>query len=147
MTQHSVVLRPQPWDWPGPRVLLEQVYSADTIGRVDALRRAGFAVSVCPGPTAEDRCPLAGDEGCAAAHGADVVVSSLGLETAEAREALAALHARLPRLPVLVEAAAEVAARWPDLVRADDRLEVGIGGDALVERVRLALQERRRALA
>jgi DNA-binding NarL/FixJ family response regulator len=147
MAQHKVELRPQPWDWPGPRVLLEQPYGADSTERVDALRRAGFAVSVCPGPTADDRCPLAGDEGCAAAHGADIVVSSLDLETAEAREALAALHARLPRLPVLVEAAAKTAARWPDLVPADALLEPGISADALVERVRSTLQGRWRALA
>jgi hypothetical protein len=147
MAQRTVVLRPQPWDWPGPRVLLEQPYGADTNGRVDTLRRAGFAVSVCPGPTAEDRCPLAGDEGCAAAHGADIVVSSLALETAEAREALAALHTRLPRLPVLVEAEATAAARWPELVSTDDLLEPGIGADALLDRVRSALQRKWRALA
>ncbi len=138
MTRHRV-LRPQAWDWPGPRVLLEQPQREETSVRLDALRRAGYAVAVCPGPTGEDRCPLAGDEGCAAAHGADVVVSSLGLETEEAREALAALRTRLPRLPVLVEADATAALRWPALVRRDHRLEPGITPAELVERVDAAL--------
>jgi DNA-binding NarL/FixJ family response regulator len=138
MTRHDV-LRPQAWDWPGPRVLLEQPYREETIARVDALRRAGYAVAVCAGPAAEDRCPLAGDEGCAAAHGADVIVSSLGLETAESREALAALRTRLPRLPVLVEADEAVASRWPELVGQGDRLEPGIAPSELVARVQATL--------
>lgn len=145
--KREVVLRPQPWDWPGPRVLLEQEYGRENQARVDALRRAGFAISVCPGPTAEDRCPLAGDEGCAAAYGADVVVSSLGLETPEAREALTALHTRLPRLPILVEIGEETAARWPELVREGDLVEPGINAEALAERVRLALLRRLKNLA
>ena len=138
MARHEV-LRPQAWDWPGPRVLLEQPPGEETHARVDALRRAGYAVAVCPGPTGKDRCPLAGDEGCAAAHGADVVVSSLGLESAEAREALAALRTLLPRRPLLVEADAEAALRWPKHVPRDDRLEPGITPSELVERVEAAL--------
>lgn len=138
MTRHEA-LRPQAWDWPGPRVLLEQPYREETPARVDALRRAGYAVAVCPGPAAEEHCPLAGDEGCAAAHGADVIVSSLGLDTVEAREALAALHTRLPRLRVLVEADAAAAARWPQLVREGDRLDPGISPAELVERVEAAI--------
>ena len=140
MTRHEV-LRPQAWEWPGPRVLLEQPDREETPARVDALRRAGYAVAVCPGPTLEDRCPLAGDEGCVAAHGADVVVSSLGLETVEAREALAGLRMRLPRVPVLVEVAAAAAARWPELVPESDRLEPGIAPAALVERVEAAIAD------
>jgi DNA-binding NarL/FixJ family response regulator len=147
MREHELALLPQPWDWPGPRVLLEQPYETDTRARVDALRRAGYAVSICPGPTAVERCPLAGDEGCAAAHGADVVVSGLGLETAEAREALAALRVRLPRLPVLVEAEADAAAHWPQLLSTDDLLKPGISPDALVDRVHAALERKRKARA
>ena len=138
MARHDV-LRPQAWDWPGPRVLLEQSSREEMPARIEALRRAGYAVAVCPGPTAGDRCPLAGDEGCAAAHGADVIVSSLGLESVEAREALAALRTRLPRLPVLVEADAVAASRWPELVREGDRLEPDIAPSELVERVETAI--------
>jgi hypothetical protein len=142
MTRHEV-LRPQAWDWPGPRVLLEEPNREEAAERVDALRRAGYAVAVCPGPSAKDRCPLAGDEGCAAAHGADVVVSSLGLETVEAREALAALRTLLPRRPLLVEADAAAAFRWPKHVPRDDRLEPGITPAELVERVEAALAKER----
>lgn len=138
-------LRPQAWEWPHPRVLLEQPDSDETRARVDALRRAGYAVAVCPGPTADDRCPLAGDEGCVAARDADVVVSSLGLGMELGREPLVALRERLPDLPVLVEAAAEAASRWPDLVRPGERLEPGIAPAELVERVGLAIAEERRS--
>lgn len=133
-------LRPQAWEWAGPRVLLEETsYGEETRARVDALRRAGYAVAVCPGPTAADPCPLAGDEGCAAAHGADVVVSSLGLETSEALTALEALRERLPWLPVLVETDAASAASRPDLVPSDDRIEPGLAPADLVARVDAAL--------
>jgi hypothetical protein len=132
-------LEPQPWDWPRPRVLLELPDRADSRERIDALRRAGYSIAICAGPTAEGHCPLAGDEGCAAAHDADIVVSGLGLDTAQAREPLAALRTRLPQLPVLVEADAEAAARWPDLIREEQRLEPGIDSAELVSRVNEAL--------
>lgn len=134
-------IRPQPWDWPHPRVLLETGDAEANSVRADALRRAGYAIAICSGPTAEGRCPLAGDDGCAAAEGADVVVSSLGLNSEVAREPLAALRARLPDLPVLVEADRETAERWPDLVPEDARLEPGIESFELVDRVRKVLGE------
>ena len=134
-------LQPQPWDWPRPRVLLELPEREDREARVDALCRAGYSIAVCPGPTAAGQCPLAGDEGCAAAHGADIVVSALGLDTPEGLEPLVALRTRLPHLPVLVEADAEASARWPELVREDERLEPGAGPAELVERVRSVLGE------
>ena len=143
MTRNGATMRPQAWDWPGPRVLLEQPYQADTQAQVDALRRAGYAVAVCPGPAAEDRCPLTGDAGCAAARDADIVVSRLGLERTETRDALTALRTRLPRLPVLVEAEEHTASRWPDLVRTGERLEPGLGPLELVGRVDEALAESR----
>jgi hypothetical protein len=139
MAAKRKALEPQPWDWPRPRVLLELPDRADSRERVDALRRAGYSIAVCPGPTVEGRCPLAGDEGCAVAHEADIVVSSLGLDTAEAREPLAALRTRLPHVPVLVEAGADAAARWPELVPEHERLEPGIDPSELVERVDKAL--------
>ena len=139
MTQRES-LRPQAWEWARPRVLLEETSDGEeTRARIYALRRAGYAVAVCPGPTAEDPCPLAGDDGCAAAHGADVVVSSLGLESSEACGALEALRARLPSLPVLVEADAASAASRPDLVPDDDRIEPGLAPDELVALVDAAL--------
>lgn len=141
MAGKDKAIRPQPWDWPHPRVLLETGDAEANRARVDALRRAGYAIAICPGPTAEGHCPLAGDDGCAAAHGADVVVSSLGLDREEAREPLAALRERLPDLPVLVEADAETAERWPDLVPEDARLEPGIESSELVDRVRKVLGE------
>ena len=141
MEDEHASLSPQPWDWPRPRVLLELPEREDREAYADALRRAGYSIAVCPGPAAAGHCPLAGDEGCAAAHGADVVVSALGLDRPEGREPLVALRARLPHLPVLVEADAEAPARWPELVREDERLEPGTAPTELVERVGKALGE------
>lgn len=99
------------------------------------VRRAGYAVAICPGPAAEARCPLAGDEGCAAAAGADVVVSSLGQETAQAREALAALRERLPGRPLLIEADGNAGGRWPELLAGCELLAVGATPAQLAARI------------
>jgi len=139
MADGRASLEPQPWDWPHPRVLLELPDRAENRERVDALRKAGYSIAVCPGPTAAGHCPLAGDEGCAAAHGADIVVSGLGLDTPAGREPLVALRTHLPNLPVLVEADAETTGRWPGLVREDQRLEPGSAPEELVDRVGKAL--------
>lgn len=128
-------LAPQPWDWPSPRVLLEQPEGTNVDRRIEALRRAGYAVAICPGPAAEARCPLAGDEGCAAAAGADVVVSSLGQETAQAREALAALRERLPGRPLLIEADGNAGGRWPELLAGCELLAVGATPAQLAARI------------
>lgn len=134
-------LDPQPWPWLGPRVLVEQPDSGRAAALVDVLRRAGYSVAVCPGPLPGDRCPLAGEQGCAAAEGADIVVSSLGLETAEARAALAALRARLPRRRLLVEAADDDAARWPELVEGCQLLAAPAAPEQLLQRVQAALEQ------
>lgn len=139
MKDDGASLQPQPWEWPHPRVLLELPDRAGNRERIEALRRAGYSIAVCPGPSAAGHCPLASDEGCAAAHGADIVVSALGVDTPEGREPLVALRARLPHLPVLVEADAEATTRWPDLVREDERIEPGAAPAELVDRVGKAL--------
>lgn len=109
-------LSPQPWQWVGPRVLVEHPDADAAADVVAALRRSGFAVAVCPGPADGGLCPLATEDGCAAAEGADVVVSALGLGTPETRAALSALRRRLPETPLLVTATAAEAERWPELV-------------------------------
>lgn len=133
-------LRPQRWPWSGPRVLLEHP-DADRATRLAAgLREAGYAVAVCTGPLPHDRCPLAGRDGCAAADGADVIVSALGLRSSEARDALAALRLRLPSTPLLVEAPSQDVARWPELVEGCDLLEPPASPARLVESVRAAVE-------
>jgi DNA-binding response OmpR family regulator len=107
-------LRPQPWPWPGPRVLLENPDERAGLASTSALRWAGFAVAVCPGPKGDGWCPLPRDDGCALVRGADVIVSSLGLARPEGREVLAALRARSPETPVLVEVGDEEAGEHAD---------------------------------
>ena len=102
MARRTAKLNPQPWPWPGPRVLIERQDDEETLALASALRRAGYAVAICPGPHAPDRCPLAGADGCATAHGADVVVSCLGLKRPESRAVLAAYRTTMPSLPLVV---------------------------------------------
>lgn len=118
-------------------MLVEQPDEGRAVALVGVLRRAGYAVAVCPGPRSGDHCPLAGEEGCAAASGADVVVSSLGMHTAEAREALAALRARIPPRQLLVEASAGDVARWPGLVEGCETVPSPAAPEQLLERVRV----------
>ena len=97
MPSNATKSSPQPWPWVGqPRVLIEHPDESAGLALASILRQAGYAVAVCPGPEQSEHCPLTGPEGCAVAHGADVVVSSLGLERPEARRgargAPAALH-------------------------------------------------------
>jgi DNA-binding response OmpR family regulator len=129
-------LSPQPWPWPGPRVLVEHHDEEAAAELIAALRRDGFAVALCTGPEHDSRCPLAADDGCVAAAGADVVVSWLGLETPEARETLAALRLRLAGTPLLVVAGRGEAARWPELVRGATVVDAPATPEQVVGRVR-----------
>ncbi len=97
-------LKPQPWRWSHPRVLVEHPDEAAGLAIASGLRFAGYAVAVCPGPAGHARCPLTGPAGCAPAHDADLVVSSLGYEHESAREVLRELRTRYPDTPLLVEA-------------------------------------------
>lgn len=140
MDSRQPVLRPEPWAWQGRRVLIEQGDEARADALAAALRLAGFAVAVCPGPEAGEHCPLAGDAGCAAAVGAHAVLSGLGLETPEAREALAALRRRVPETPLLVEADAAAVARWPELLEGCDVVAPSATPEELVAAVRTTVE-------
>jgi DNA-binding NtrC family response regulator len=135
-------LNPEPWPWPGhPRVLVESADESADLRLTSALREAGYGVAVCPGPLETERCPLTGPEGCAIAHGADVVVSSLGLERAEARDVLQALRARCPNVPLVVEVGAGLGSEWPDLLRGCELVYSPVGPEELVAAVRRALEK------
>jgi hypothetical protein len=102
-SERAVALKPQPWRWNHPRVLVE--HPDETLGMeiASGLRYAGYAVAICPGPRGHARCPLTGPAGCAPAHDADLIVCSLGLEHESAREILGEMRARYPETPLLVE--------------------------------------------
>jgi DNA-binding response OmpR family regulator len=138
----KVSLSPQPWLWGHPRILIEHADESVGMSMAAALRDAGYAVAVCPGPAHSQRCPLAGDEGCEAAHGADVVVSGLGLGTPQAREVLEALRARCAGIPLIVEVAAEEKDQWSDLLEGCDVVVSPVAPDSLVAAVRGALATR-----
>jgi DNA-binding response OmpR family regulator len=140
MESEAAKLSPQPWPWQGqPRVLIEHPDEPAALNLASALRHAGFAVAVCPGPDHAERCPLAGPEGCATAHGADVIVSSLGLQRPEAREALEALRARRPGTPLVVEVAPGQETEWQELLEGCDVLVSPVAPEQFVARVRGAL--------
>lgn len=136
MNRDRVVrLSPEPWQWNRPRVLIEDLDEARADARAAMFRRSGYAVAVCPGPAPGGTCPLAtADDGCAAAVGADVIVSSLGLEAVEARDALAALRSRAPAVPLLVAADVGDVVRWPDLVEGCDVVPADAAPEQVVAR-------------
>ena len=113
-------LSPQPWPWIGARrVLVEHPDESRGMALVSALREAGYAVALCPGPTESERCPLLDCEGCAVTEGADAVVSCLDFDEAEAREVLRALRLQRPSTPVVVGSSAEPAESSSSLLKAD----------------------------
>lgn len=133
-------LSPQPWPWVGqPRVLIEHADEPAGLELASILRGAGYAVAVCPGPEREEHCPLTGPEGCAVAHGADVVVSSLGLSRPEAREVLVALRERCPSTPIVVVASTAEADALPDLPSECALIGSPVVAEELVSSVRAAL--------
>lgn len=133
-------MSPQPWPWVGqPRVLIEHADESAGLALAAVLREAGFAVAVCPGPHQPERCPLTGPEGCAVAHGADAIVSSLGVERPETREVLLALRARCPKTPLVVEIAPDQEAEWRGLVKGCELVVTPVAPEELVAVVQRAL--------
>lgn len=116
MQGQAVELNPQPWRWSHPRVLVEHPDEAAGLAIASGLRYAGYAVAVCPGPGGHGRCPLTGPAGCAPAHDADLVVSSLGYEHKAAREVLQELRRRYPDTPLLVETPSDIDAELSELL-------------------------------
>jgi len=96
-------------------------------------------VAVCPGPEQSEHCPLTGPEGCAIAHGADVVVSSLDLERSEAREVLQALRLRCAATPLVVVIPPGDRSGRPDLPEGCELVVSPVVPDELVACVRDAL--------
>jgi hypothetical protein len=114
--EQAVNLKPQPWRWSHPRVLVEHPDEASGLAIASGLRFAGYAVAVCPGPRGHGKCPLTGPAGCAPAHDADLVVCSLGYEQEEPREILRELRTRYPDTPLVVEVPPDVDADLRELL-------------------------------
>ncbi len=103
-------------------MLVEHPDEAAGLAIASGLRFAGYAVAVCPGPAAHGRCPLTGPAGCAPAHDADLVVSSLGYEHEAAREVLRELRTRYPDTPLVVEAPSDTDAGLRELLHGCHQL-------------------------
>ena len=107
MRRHATTLGMQRWPWKGPRVLIEDPDSARGLATATVLRRAGYAVALCPGPSEfrdpPERCSLLDSEDCLIVEGADAVVFRLGLDRTEGRRVLSALRLRRPGTPLVVE--------------------------------------------
>jgi hypothetical protein len=131
----AVELNPQPWRWSHPRVLVEHPDEAAGLAIASGLRFAGYAVAVCPGPAGHGRCPLTGPEGCAPAHDADLVVSSLGYEHEAAREVLRELRTHYPDTPLLVEAPPDMDAGLRELLAGCHQLPAPASTEQIVAAV------------
>jgi hypothetical protein len=130
-----VNMKPQPWRWSHPRVLVEHPDEAAGIAIASGLRFAGYAVGVCPGPRGHGQCPLTGPAGCAPAHDADLVVCSLGYEREAAREVLSELRTRYPDMPLLVEVPSDIDAELQELLDGCHRLPAAATPEQVVAAV------------
>jgi hypothetical protein len=114
------ILRPGPWPFARPRVLIEHCDESVALRYAQILRQAGYSVGVCRGPSGErqppERCVLATGERCVFVDGADVVVSALGVREEEKRVVLEALRRFHPRTPLVVELLAGEIDRYDDLI-------------------------------
>jgi hypothetical protein len=128
-------LNPQPWRWSHPRVLVEHPDEAAGLAIASGLRFAGYAVGVCPGPAGHGRCPLTGPAGCAPAHDADLVVSSLGYEHEPARQVLRELRSRYPETPLLVEAPSQMDTELRELLDGCHQLPAPASAEQIVAAV------------
>ncbi len=135
----AVNIRPQPWRWSHPRVLVEHPDEAAGLAIASGLRFAGYAVAVCPGPPGLGQCPLTGPEGCAPAHDADLVVCSLGYEREAAREVLRALRTRCPGVPLLVETPSDMDADLRELLDGCHQLPAPASTEQIVAAVQSLL--------
>jgi hypothetical protein len=125
------------WPWEGaPRVLIEDAGEGVDLATATALRRAGYAVAVCPGPASGDPCPLVKHGECSWAAGADVVVSRLGLGVRPTREIVDALRRRYASKPLVVEASDHDALVWGELLEGCRVLEAPATPDTVVDAVR-----------
>lgn len=116
----QTILRPGPWSFPAPRVLIEHADEDVALRYSQILRQAGYTVGVCHGPSGEpdssERCVLTIGEPCAFVEGADVVVSALGVEKEQKRSVLEALRRFHPSKPLVVEVSADEVERFEDLI-------------------------------
>ena len=116
-------------------MLVEHPDEAAGLAIASGLRYAGYAVAVCPGPAGHARCPLTGPAGCAPAHDADLVVSSLGYEHESAREVLRELRTRYPDTPLLVEAPSDIDSGLRELLDGCHQLPAPASAEQIVAAV------------
>jgi hypothetical protein len=90
------------------RVLVE---GPDSWALAEELESAGYEVAICHGPEGNERCPLLVSNQCAAAAGADAIVSAL--PAADGDPIVRALADAYPNTPVVVEAPQYAADRYP----------------------------------
>jgi hypothetical protein len=131
----ATTIKPQPWRWSHPRVLVEHPDEATGLAIASGLRSAGYAVAVCPGPHGPGQCPLMGPDGCAPAHDADLVVGCLDYEGKTARDVLRELRTRYSNTPLLVETPADIDAGLRELLDGCHQLPAPATPDQIVAAV------------
>ena len=120
-------------------MLVEHSDEAAGLEISSALRFAGYAVTVCPGPPGRGQCPLVGPEGCAPAHDADLVVCCLGYERETPREVLRELRTRYPGIPLVVEAPSDADADLRELLDGCEQLPAPATPEQIVAAVQSLL--------
>ncbi len=112
-----------------------------------ALRQAAYAVAVCGGPGDDQRCPLAEADECAAASGADVIVSSLDWGQPRARAVRRDLRRCHASVPLIIETTPPERRDWPEGLEGSVLLDAPASPERLVTVVEQTLACRPRAQA
>ena len=99
---------------PRPRVLIEEPDVVEAYASWRLLEENGYEVSWCPGPAGSRprRCPLVTSGLCDLVCNADVVVTSLALDSKCSRDVVSAHRYLHPETPFIIEAPAEALTLW-----------------------------------
>jgi CheY-like chemotaxis protein len=144
MRKRALTIDLAPWPYgERPRVLIEHPSPETSLELATAVRRAGCTVAICHGPDASAdpalRCPLHELEPCVVVEGADLVVTSLDLETEDGRDVLRGLRLRYPGTPLVVAATASESVELGDLLEGCTVVPVGCEPEYLVSAILDAL--------
>lgn len=109
----------EPAAWPSarsdrPRVVIENDDGGEVWADERTLSDAGYDVATCGGPSEHNGrpCPLITTGTCALVAGADVVLNAMRLGEPQSRAVIAALTARYPDTPVIVEVDSQELVRY-----------------------------------
>jgi hypothetical protein len=129
---------------PRPRVLIEEPDVVEAKASWRLLEENGYEVSWCPGPAGSrlGRCPLVTSGQCDLVCDADVVVTSLALDSECSRKVVSAHRYLHPETPFIIDAPAAALAQWaPVFERRWGAIRMPVTRRTLLDSVEFALAD------